>query len=98
MERYQYMDAMDCLDDARNRLGFISSMFSAANPDSFELGESSLAGFCELLRGIDDLLEEAEHFINEERAKSDLKKGASARVAGHTETPIEADLNRSATQ
>lgn len=72
METDQYVSIMDCLEYARDRVSFLACMFSAARPECFDINEQALAGLTQTLWGINNILDKAESFLNQEKAKGDL--------------------------
>jgi len=74
MDTSQYVSTMDCLEYARNRISFLACMFSASNPSCLEINESGICGLVQTLWGINEILDKAEEFLNQQKAKSDLEQ------------------------
>ena len=74
--------ALDKVGEARHRIGFVERMFTAANPRELEFSEESLCGFCQILRGVMDILDEVDQSLDGVR-----KNRASADSVGPAKAP-----------
>lgn len=74
MDTSKYVNIIDGLDHARQRLSFLSCMFVAVKAEAFEITNAGLAGLCQTLWSIEDLVDKAREFMDQHEESSFLSK------------------------
>ena len=87
MKNNEYIDALDHINHAKNRIAFLCSMFDAVNTDRLMFNEEGITGLTQNLWDIDDVLTEVAEFINSASGRNQKRAPAKASNQAEAQNP-----------